>query len=355
MFDQLIVKSSFGDYEVDFTPWEKALNQVVKRRDIIIADKNVVDLYPNIARENTSIILIEPSENEKSYANIGSIMHRILEMGFSRGNKLIAFGGGITQDITSFSASVLMRGVPWIFFPTNLLSQCDSCIGSKTSVNLGKLKNQLGGFYPPHQVFIDTSFCNSLNARDISSGLGEMMHYFLVDGSLEIDQLGRMVDRARSEPTFLATLIKKSLSIKKTMVEIDELDQGPRCVFNYGHTFGHAIEACTHYSIPHGIAVAYGMDLSNFISSQLGYVDTRFRNDVRPVLEKIWFGFDLPHIHKLDYMNALKRDKKSIPGHIRPILTRGRGQMFQDQIEIKKHFLDSIDYFFSNKIYGRDI
>ena len=174
----------------------------------------------------------------------------------------------------------MYRGVDWIFFPTTLLAQGDSCIGSKTSINFGKFKNQVGGFYPPVNIYIDLAFLATLKDIDIKSGLGEMCHYYIVAGEEDFMRYKREYDFALSDKNVLAGIIARSLEIKKGYIEIDEFDQKERQVFNYGHSFGHAIESLTDYRIPHGIAVSYGMDMANFISVKLDYIPETIRVDV---------------------------------------------------------------------------
>jgi 3-dehydroquinate synthase len=355
LFDNLQIQSSFGSYPVKFCAWLGSVKNVIERGDVVLIDRKVATLYPAINKLEHKKIVIDASENAKTYESIGLTINEILSGGFTTKNKLVAIGGGITQDITAFSASILLRGVDWIFFPTNLLSQCDSCIGSKTSVNLGVFKNQLGGFYPPKAVYVDTAFCASLSNEEIASGLGEMMHYLLIDGSVEIDELFHTVKKAKLQTTSLERLIKKSLLIKKTVIEIDEFDVGPRRIFNYGHTFGHALEAVTNYKIPHGIAVAYGMDLANYLSAHYGYVNIKFRNSVRPILEEIWGEIGPPVVDVQDYLAALKRDKKNVDGFFCPILTRGLGDMFQARLEFDSKLQVLLSEYFTKRIYEKSI
>ena len=169
----------------------------------------------------------------------------------------------------------------WIFFPTNVLTQCDSCIGSKTSINFKHFKNQLGGFYPPSAIYIDTQFTTTLGEREIASGLGEMLHYFLVNSTADFNLFLEHAPSVRKGGAGLEVLMHRSLEIKKAMIEIDEFDQGPRNVFNYGHTFGHALESATNYLIPHGAAVSYGIDLANLVSVHFGLLTIEKRNRIR--------------------------------------------------------------------------
>lgn len=353
MFKDFAVKSSRGDYNVSYMRWDEALQDHLNDGDVIIMDEVIPELYPNImvATKRTQVVLIKANEEAKTYEAIGRILEQLVSVGFSKTNKIVAIGGGITQDVTSFAASILLRGVDWTFFPTNLASQCDSCIGSKTSVNLGIYKNQLGGFYPPREIFIDFSFCRTLKPIDICAGLGEMMHYFLVDGPESLEKLSVEVQRAKTDEHALALLISKSLLIKKAMVELDEFDQGPRRVFNYGHTFGHALEAVTNFAIPHGIAVAYGIDLANILSVKLDLIDSSLRNEVRPILGKVWLDHPIPNFEIEDYFSALMKDKKNEGGRLHAILTKGLGDMFLTPIGLDEQIKESITDFFKCKVY----
>jgi len=357
MFEDFEVQSFHRKYPVVFQACESSLLSEVKSDDIILIDSNIMKLYPSIAEivKNNTYIEIIASENAKNYDEIGSLITRLIELGFSKNNRLIAIGGGVTQDITGFSSSVLFRGVEWIFFPSNLLTQCDSCIGSKTSVNCGDYKNQLGGFYPPSKIIIDFDFCNNLAPKEICSGLGEMMHYFLVDGCDDLNMLGSEIKQAKNNRNTLAELMNRSLLIKRKMIEIDEFDRGPRNVFNYGHSFGHAIEATTKFMVPHGIAVAYGMDLANIISVKLGLIDMSLRNQVRPILEQIWKEVELPAIEIDRYFSALSKDKKNVGNEMKVILTRGLGDMFKTTLSKTEEIDNLIQQFFELKLYKEEL
>jgi len=353
LFENFTVSSFRGQYDVTFKSWEDALTNELAAGDVVIVDRNVTKLYPSILPliKNNKTIFLNACEDSKSYIQIGETIEEIISSGFSKNNRLIAIGGGITQDITSFSSSIMFRGVDWIFFPTNLLTQCDSCIGSKTSVNLGQYKNQLGGFHPPRKIFIDMSFCGTLDIKEICSGLGEMMHYFLVDGSIEPVTFIDTIKKAKNDIATLQDLVWKSLSIKKKMIELDEFDQGPRNVFNYGHTFGHALEAATKFAVPHGIAVAYGIDLANIISAKKGLINISVRNDIRPMLHEICSAMPIPPFDIDAYFEALKRDKKNIGSEVKVILTRGLGEMFKTTLHLDNDIHLIIKEYFEQQLY----
>ena len=331
------VKSIIHDYQVNFIEnSHTALKTELEKGDAIIMDKKIKKLYPDLVdgfSEIELILEIEANENQKSYKALAPLISRLIEGGFKKNNKIIAIGGGITQDTSAFIASIMYRGVDWIFFPTTLLAQGDSCIGSKTSINFGEYKNQLGGFYPPHKIYIDAHFLDTLDESDIQSGLGEMSHYFVVSGEKDFVQYKNDFEHVKSNKNILTKMIARSLEIKKSYIEIDEFDQNERQIFNYGHSFGHAIETLTNYKIPHGIAVSFGMDIANFVSMKMDLVNPEIRNEIRDLLERIWEGYSIKNINSHKLCAALSKDKKNVGKQLRLILCKGYGNVFKMPVD----------------------
>ena len=314
------IKSSIKEYKVTFIDgFNQSLDSVYNSGDVIFYDNNLKISLP----DSMVSVGLDISEHTKSFANIPVIIDS-LPAGFNKQNKLIAVGGGITQDIVSFVASILFRGIDWIFYPTSLLAQGDSCIGGKTSINYKNSKNQLGGFYPPNEIYIDTKFLETLSNNDITSGMGEMLHFYLVAGEYDykfyLDNISDM-----------KVLVKRCLEIKKHFIEIDEFDKGERLKLNYGHTFGHAIEGATQYKIPHGIAVSLGMDLANYISYQKGFLSKDLYSSIKNTLKNIYGDLSLPLAN--DMLPFLKKDKKNISDKLNCVLTKGPGDMFLYEVE----------------------
>ncbi|MFT4683509.1 MAG: 3-dehydroquinate synthase [Flavobacteriales bacterium] len=350
------VKSNIHDYEVNFIDnVKKILSSELKEGDFIIIDNKVKSLYPKWfknALENYNYIGIDAAESQKSYQEVEPVINTLIEKGFRKNHRLIAIGGGITQDVTAFIASILYRGVQWYFFPTTLLAQGDSCIGSKTSINFGKFKNQVGGFYPPNKIYVDPKFLNTLPFKELQSGLGEMAHYFVVAGEEDFDRYKRDYAQALVDKNVLRGVIARSLEIKKSYIEIDEYDKNERQVFNYGHSFGHAIESLTSYGVPHGIAISVGMDMSNFVSMKKGYITSEVRQNSRELFEKIWFGYT-NQVKGLDidnYLVALSKDKKNKGPLLGLILNKGYGKVFKDFTENDMIFRSWIVEYFANEL-----
>jgi 3-dehydroquinate synthase len=340
------IQASRSKYTVNFSnDFTTPLKYTLSPGDIILIDSNILNIYKyqlNSLIEDNEYISIEPDETLKSYRGVEPIIDRLIKLGFKKNHRLIAIGGGITQDITAFISSILYRGINWIFFPTTLLAQCDSCIGSKTSINFGSFKNQIGGFYPPHEIFIDTAFIDSLSFIDKLSGLGEMAHYFLIAGRQEFELLENNFSLIFTDPNVLGKLIMKSLMIKKDMIEKDEFDIGPRNIFNYGHTFGHALESITDYAIPHGIAVSYGMDIANFISYKKKFIPKELMEKIRTVLSKMWHEIEFPEIDLNTYKSILMKDKKVVGNQLNCILTRGLADMFKTPLTLDDETMEWI-------------
>jgi len=332
------VLSAVHHYNVHFVDdFSDSLKQITQSGDLLLVDAKVFGAYEgrlHPALFNNPHVVIEPSEEKKSYQELGPILERFISGGFRKNNKIIAMGGGITQDIATFIAANLYRGVEWVFFPTTLLAQADSCIGGKASLNFGPYKNLLGNFYPPNEIFIDLAFLSTLPRREIISGMGEMTHFYFVAGEEDFERMRKEYVKALENRDVLEGLIHRSLMIKKATIEIDEFDRKERQIFNYGHSFGHAIESVTGYRVPHGIAVSHGMDIANFISVEMGLIDETLRQRMREVLKLSWGEVPLGEMDVEAFIGALRKDKKNVGAEVRVILTKGLGRMFVTRLDV---------------------
>jgi len=326
------IKSSIRNYTVEFNNnFIKSIGQIYNDGDIIIFDNM---LYTSELEKYTCIELNNVTEQTKDFNNISAIINSIIGK-FNKKNKLIAVGGGITQDVVGFISSILFRGVEWVFYPTTLLAQGDSCIGGKTSINFNTYKNQLGNFYPPYKVIVCNEFLDTLTEIDIKSGLGEMLHFFLVSSKADYEFF------LKNQHDF-KKLTTRCLDIKRTYVEIDEFDKKERLILNYGHTFGHAIESVTNNEIAHGIAVSVGMDVSNFISYRKGYITFELFKRIQKTLSSIYHNIKLPNIEQL--IIALQKDKKNISNKLNCVLTKAPGNMFLEEVEYSEIELYLTEY-----------
>ena len=325
---KLKVNSFKGSYEVEIiNPKEekKVRDMIFKelsQSSFLIIDENLINLFPFITQfwSKKNIYPVRASENSKTLRQSEKLIKKLIETGFKKNMKLIALGGGVIQDLTSFVASLIYRGVDWIFVPTTLLSQADSCIGSKTSINFQNTKNLLGTFNPPKKIFSFLSFLETLDSSEIKSGIGEILHYYIVDNSDLIKEIRDKFDDLLINRTLLQKHIEESLAIKKNMVEKDEFDKGPRAIFNYGHTFGHALEVISGFEVSHGQAVTRGMDLANYIALKYSMITIDSFREYRSVLEKNFPVYKLSIKEIKNFISLLRKDKKALSGEIICIL-----------------------------------
>lgn len=334
MSDTLTIQSHKGPYSVHFDDNAIArLNQDLPANSHVIIDSQVAHLYRDQLAKvlaSPSILRIEAVETNKSLERFPDYVAHLVAHGLRRDHMLVAIGGGIVQDITCFLAATMLRGVAWTFYPTTLLAQCDSCIGSKSSINCGAAKNILGTFTPPGKVVISTHFLDTLDERDIRSGIGEMLKVHAIAGPQDFSGFAAGYDQMMVERPAMVAAIRRSLEIKQGYIERDEFDQGPRLVFNLGHSFGHAIEAATDFAVPHGIAVTIGIDMANWISWKLGIGSQDHWAAGHDVLAKNYRGY-AGHPVPLDrFLAALAKDKKNTgTGSVTLILPDAEGRVFR--------------------------
>lgn len=337
MHDTISVKSSNGSYDLfTDTSISSVLINLPVGRSAFLVDEKVIKFHRHELAKYIDFDYVYPInavEENKSIENLISIYKSLIDNGFKRDHHLVAVGGGIIQDITCFIASTIFRGVDWTFIPTTLLAQADSCIGSKSSINVGSSKNLLGTFYPPKAVLIATEFLDTLTVSEIKSGIGEMLKAHAIDSATSFDQISRDYENLFDNRDNLYKWTLNSLLIKKPFVEADEFDKGIRNVFNYGHSFGHAIETATKFEIPHGIAVSMGMDFANFVSFNFSLIDFSQYLKMRPVLKRNYAEFLATQISFDDFFSALSRDKKNTTDDFVFILPFGK------YAEIKKQYI----------------
>lgn len=350
----LKIKSYKGTYTAHFN--DQALEDIepdILNSSHILVDSHVAALHADKLKKllsAPSVLKIDAHEENKSLEKMPAYVDHLVSKGVRRNHTLIAIGGGIIQDITCFLSATLLRGIPWHFIPTTLLAQSDSCIGSKSSINCGGAKNILGTFTPPEKIFIDSRFLDTLDEREICSGLGEIIKVHIIDGQDSFNAIASDYDEARINKKTLSHYIFRALEIKKHFIEIDEFDQNIRNIFNYGHSFGHAIEAATNFAIPHGIAVTIGMDMANFTASNIGVsTETHFKH-MHGLLKKNYNGYENFPVPINDFVNAISKDKKNTGANsLTLILPNQDGHIFKDSYENNANLIDVW------KTYFRDI
>jgi len=331
VFDPISIQSHQGPYNVIFS--DSALDMLNKSYEAdshFLIDKEVASLYGGkLGRvlDSKSVLLIEANEINKSLHRFPYYVETLISQNIRKNHRLVAIGGGIIQDITCFLAATMLRGIQWHFYPTTLLAQADSCIGSKSSINVGKTKNILGTFTPPKSIYIGTDVLKTLEEQEIHSGIGEMLKAHAIDGPESFDQIASDYDNILTDISVMKTYIYKSLKIKKSMVELDEFDKGPRNIMNYGHSFGHALESATNFVIPHGIAVTIGMDMANYFAFHFGNTSIGHYERMHKVLRNNSKGYDDVPIPEKEFFSALYKDKKNVGTQLKLILPDHNGRI----------------------------
>ena len=287
----------------------------LKRKVFILTDSGVPCQYSKkIAKlsENAKIFTVPEGEGSKSLSTLEEVLTAMMEFKMTRGDALVSVGGGVIGDLGGFAASVYMRGIDFYNLPTTLLSQVDSSIGGKTAVNLGNTKNIVGAFYQPKAVLIDTDTLKTLSARHVNAGLAEAVKMSLTSDK----ELFEIFENEDVNESNIEKIITRALMIKKAVVEEDEKESGLRKILNFGHTFGHGIEAESGLgALYHGECVALGM---------LPVASEEVRKRLIPVLKKLM----LPTEYNGNVEKALEytsHDKKAGAGGIDVVLVESIG------------------------------
>lgn len=322
----LCIRSRSHDYTVTFGSPPELI--VTSESDILVLDANIADLHrdrlPRLSLQ--SALVIDATEAAKSLDQVPYYVARLLELGATPQSRLTAVGGGVTLDITAFLAGVLFRGVAWRAIPTTLLAQADSCIGGKSSLNVGSWKNQVGTFTPPTHVQIDPEFLQTLDDRAIRSGRGEILKAHLLAGPAAWEWLVTHWHALRPGTPALLRAVYQSLQLKQRLIEADEFDHGTRCLLNYGHTFGHAIESATDFALPHGLAVTMGIDMANHVAWRLGQLAEHTHRAIHEVLAENLQGDPECIIDADRFFAAMQQDKKRRNGQQALVLLQDIGQ-----------------------------
>lgn len=256
MQESFNISCSSGNYSVVLGA-NLLMNVIAEHSDaIFMIDKRLESVLPNSI---TKRVVIEANEVNKSLEFMPEVILKLRELGANRTSHVVAIGGGVIQDIATFVASIYMRGIPWTYMPTTLLGMADSCIGGKSSINMLGYKNLVGNFYPPVDVLIDMAFIDTLNEEQVVGGLFEAAKICYARGYAEFLAYLQESPAYPMQPDNAQRVISRALQTKKWFIETDEFDQNERLLLNFGHTFGHAIEAGSDFGITHGIAVGIGM------------------------------------------------------------------------------------------------
>lgn len=277
---------------------------------------------------SVSVVILPDGEEYKSLSSLSRIWDECMENRLDRKSTIIALGGGVVGDITGFAAASFVRGVPFIQIPTTLLAVVDSSVGGKTAINHPMGKNMIGAFYQPQAVIVDSSVLDTLDDRQLSAGLAEVVKYGIIRDWEFFKWCERNMSRlVARDAEALRYAMHKSCQYKADIVGEDERESGVRAILNLGHTFGHAIEAGMGYGEwLHGEAVAAGMVMACEMSARLGWISTDIIKQVEKVLSAAALPVRPPPTMSLEkFMTYMSVDKKVEAGVLRLILLKNPG------------------------------
>lgn len=343
----LQLRSPHGIYDVVFGPIEARLNflRLSRSHCVVIIDKNVANLHKERLSQFVSqmpCFVFSATEENKSLDELQNIFHFLQANQCTRYTKVLVIGGGIVQDVSAFACHTFFRGIEWELFPTTVLSMADSCVGGKCGVNFDKTKNLIGAFEYPRRVTIDTQFATSLSPQDVLSGLAETLKSAIISGESALEELCKnwasTPEQAKLEP-----LIRQSLLVKKDFVEEDPLDHGKRRMLNYGHTFGHALESATNYAVPHGIAVACGIDLVNYLAVRLGVMqNSTFLRLHSIIKQRFGTKVSISATERQQLIDKVCEDKKRLSNGVYLALVKSPGDWTIKLTPIDSNLIDAV-------------
>jgi 3-dehydroquinate synthase len=310
------------------------LDARVRARDLLIVTNDTVarlylgKLTDGLAGKRIAECILPDGEQHKTLQTAAWVFDALVAKKMNRDAAVLALGGGVVGDIAGFAAACYQRGIGYVQIPTTLLAQVDSSVGGKTGVNHPGGKNLIGAFYQPLGVIADTDTLATLPDRELRAGLAEVIKYGCVWDPLLFDWLDNNLPKLLARDVDALTYaIARSCEIKATVVAKDEREHNLRAILNFGHTFGHAIEAATAYeTYLHGEAVALGMVIAANLSHRLGLIDAAIKERVRGTLAKAGLPTEAPRVGAARMLELMQMDKKVHAGALRLVLLEKLGR-----------------------------
>jgi len=334
---EIVIKSNSGNYRIAIG----SSSNFIDLDGYAIVDNNLAN---HLSTSSKNCIFVEASESIKTLTSCESLILKLNDLGLKRGDLLNAVGGGTIQDIATLTASLYMRGVPWIYYPTTLMSMTDSCMGGKSAINAGVRKNLVGNFYPPSEVIIDTKFLETNSKIDIVNGLSEAVKINFARNENSFTRFLELPSSLFPQNNLeTAELIYLTLSSKQWFVEIDEFDLKERQLLNFGHSFAHALESATQYAIPHGTAVGIGMiaalrhpeSKNSQKTNLLKEYCTKLLEITKPLIANGYGSFD-----PSQFINSLDRDKKNSNEFLKLVLVNKSDELELMSLPRNRHQLE---------------
>jgi 3-dehydroquinate synthase len=327
-YDIVIARGALADA----APWQ---GLPPASQAVVVTNTTIGPLYADALRQalaphyrHVSVLALPDGEAYKTWDTLNLVFDHLLGAGCDRKTVLFALGGGVVGDMTGFAAACYMRGVPFVQVPTTLLAQVDSSVGGKTAINHPLGKNMIGAFYQPVRVVCDLATLETLPTRELAAGLAEVIKYGPIADAAFLDWIEAHLDALLArDPAALSYAVGRSCEIKAWVVGQDERESGLRAILNFGHTFGHAIEAGLGYGQwLHGEAVGCGMLMASDLSARLGLMPEAFVARMRALLQRAGLPVRAPAIGVDRFVELMRIDKKAEAGEIRFVLIEALGR-----------------------------
>ena len=313
---------------------QELIEQYTKAKKVlVVTNEKVEQLYgKDLQIKNSIRLVLKDGEEYKNFETYKKILDTAVENKLQRTDCIVAFGGGVTGDAAGFAASTYMRGIDFVQIPTTLLAQVDSSVGGKVAINHEHGKNLIGAFYQPKIVIADTSVLKTLDLRQLKTGLAEVLKYAFIEKSCAAPLNYRFFDflkQNRQEifglnPFIISKMIKICCELKASVVSKDETEKGLRTVLNFGHTFAHAIENLTNYTLyTHGEAVAIGMKMAFRLAKLKNNIDTEYCEEALKLIDDYEIAPDFVDLDKDSFYEEMFLDKKAQNGKLRFVLPDG--------------------------------
>ncbi len=311
----LEISSVNGNYFATFhANIDSLVEVIISRKDVyVLIDLEISRMYPKLMSilPEDKYFRVHSNEANKSLSKVAEISEWLMDSGATKTTYLVGIGGGVVQDLSTFVSHIYYRGLDWTFIPTTLLSQADSCVGSKCALNLNGHKNQLGVVHTPKSVEIFPGFLETLPHSEIQSGFGEILKLAVTGENQFLTEFKTYLREYGISTNNLEKIIHSSLNAKKYVIDQDEYESDLRRVLNYGHSFGHGLESISENSIVHGDAVVVGMDIINFIGLRREITDHAFYLEMSELFEEFFSHIRVEKSFDANrWVQELKHDKK---------------------------------------------
>ncbi len=347
-------KLALADYTIYLGPWEQAWPEFIQGRKysqyFVLADENTAQYcLPRLAQSGFlpeyTLIQIPAGEQHKHIGTCTQIWQQMLDAGSDRKALLINLGGGVIGDMGGFCAGTYKRGIDFVQIPTTLLSQVDASIGGKLGIDFGQVKNSIGLFGNPQAVFVDTTFLQTLPAREVRSGFAEIIKHSLIADGAQWEAIKKVQDWRNLDWN---GFIGPSLRIKQRVVEADPFERGLRKALNFGHTIGHAVEGHaleTDSPLLHGEAIAIGMVCEAFLSRKKTGLSSNDLAEITRFFLHIYGTVALDRANYAEYLRLMGNDKKNEGSAINFALIGPPGEVHINQTAVAEEIIESLDYY----------